>query len=171
MNSVLSRWNALDAESAAREVLPCCGSRAWAIALAANRPITDEPSLVEASSAIWLALTEDAWSEAFDCHPRIGQTHAPAHTTAESLRWSRQEQKASFSNDDDVRHSLADANRRYEQEFGRVFIVCASGKSASDILANLERRIQNDPETELREAAEQQRQITHLRLHRWLESK
>jgi 2-oxo-4-hydroxy-4-carboxy-5-ureidoimidazoline decarboxylase len=169
MNKVLERWNSLDPADAAREALPCCGSRAWAVELAAKRPIVDEASLVEASSIVWLALPEDAWREAFDSHPRIGQRHTQAHATAESLRWSSQEQRTALSDDVVAKLALEEANRRYEQKFGRIFIVCASGKSSAEILAILESRMKNDVATELREAAEQQRQITRLRLHRWLE--
>jgi 2-oxo-4-hydroxy-4-carboxy-5-ureidoimidazoline decarboxylase len=170
MNDVLARWNALDAESAAREVLPCCGSKEWAAALASQRPIADEAALITASSEVWLSLHEDAWLEAFDSHPRIGQKHAQTHATAESLQWSAQEQRAALSEDEAAKLALEQANRRYEQRFGRIFIVCASGKSAAEILRILESRMKNDPHTELREAAEQQREITQLRLHRWLES-
>ena len=170
MNDVLARWNSLDADTAAREILPSCGSRAWAAALTAARPIADEPSLIAASSAVWLSLPEDAWQEAFDSHPRIGQSHAQTQATEESLRWSAQEQHAALSEDDAAKLALAEANRRYEQRFGRIFIICASGKSASEILRILEARMKNDSQTELHEAAEQQRQITQLRLHRWLEA-
>jgi 2-oxo-4-hydroxy-4-carboxy-5-ureidoimidazoline decarboxylase len=170
MNKVLARWNSLDHVTAAREALPCCGSQAWATALASHRPIADERSLVETSSSIWLALPEDAWQEAFDSHPRIGQKHAQARATEESLRWSAQEQRTVLSEDDAVKLALEEANRRYEQKFGRIFIVCATGKTSTEMLAILETRIKNDAASELREAAEQQRQITQLRLHRWLES-
>jgi len=169
MNKVLARWNTLDAEAAAREALPCCGSSAWAAALASKRPIPDEASLIAASNLIWLALPESAWREAFDSHPRIGQTAPQSRATAESLRWSAQEQHTALS-EDTAKLALEEANRRYEQKFGRIFIVCASGKTSAEILSLLEARIHNDAATELREAAEQQRQITQLRLHRWLES-
>jgi 2-oxo-4-hydroxy-4-carboxy-5-ureidoimidazoline decarboxylase len=169
MNKVLARWNSLDAEAAAKEALPCCGSRAWALALAAKRPIADEASLIEASNEVWRGLPEEAWREAFDSHPRIGQKHAQARATAESLQWSAQEQRAAMSPDTAAKLALEDANRRYEERFGRIFIVCASGKSASEILGILEERMRNDSAAELLEAAEQQRQITQLRLHRWLE--
>jgi 2-oxo-4-hydroxy-4-carboxy-5-ureidoimidazoline decarboxylase len=169
-NKVLARWNSLNLADATREALPCCGSQAWASTLAARRPIVDEASLIETSSAIWLTLPKDAWQEAFDSHPRIGQKHAQAHATEESLRWSAQEQKTALNGDDAVRLALEEANRRYEQKFGRIFIICATGKTPSDVLSVLEDRMKNDPTTELREAAEQQRQITQLRLHRWLES-
>ncbi len=170
MNKVLARWNSLDSDAAAREALPCCGSSAWAAALAANRPIADEASLIETSSSVWLALPEGAWQEAFDSHPRIGQKHAQTRATEESLRWSAQEQRTAFTEDDAVKLALEEANRRYEQRFGRIFIVCATGKTSTEMLTALEARMKNDAATELREAAEQQRQITQLRLHRWLES-
>lgn len=170
MNKVLARWNSLDAESAAREALPCCGSSAWAAGLASKRPLPDEASLIEVSSTVWLALPEDAWREAFDSHPRIGQKNPQSHATTESLRWSAQEQRTALSEDDAAKQALEDANRRYEQKFGRIFIVCATGKTTTEILALLEARMKNDASTELREAAEQQRQITQLRLRSWLES-
>jgi 2-oxo-4-hydroxy-4-carboxy-5-ureidoimidazoline decarboxylase len=170
MNKVLARWNSLDPATAAREVLPCCGSKAWAVALASQRPIADEPSLIEASSAVWLGLPEEAWLEAFDTHPRIGQKNAQNHTTEESLRWSAQEQRTALREGDAIKLALEEANQRYEQKFGRIFIVCAAGKTSAEILAILQARMKNDAATELHEAAEQQRQITQLRLHRWLES-
>jgi 2-oxo-4-hydroxy-4-carboxy-5-ureidoimidazoline decarboxylase len=170
MNKVLARWNSLDPAAAAREALPCCGSQAWAAALASKRSFTDTASVVEASAAVWFALPEAAWQEAFDSHPRIGQNHAQTVATEKSLQWSAQEQRAALSTDEAAKHALVEANRRYEQKFGRVFIVCATGKTSSEILAILETRMQNDASTELHEAAEQQRQITQLRLQRWLES-
>ena len=170
MNTVLARWNSLDPDSAAQEILPCCGSRAWATALAAKRPISEEPALLAASSTIWLALPEEAWHEAFNSHPRIGEQKAQTHATAASLRLSAQEQAAALSADEAAKLTLREANRLYEEKFGRIFIVCASGRSAEEILRILERRMNNDAPAELREAAEQQRQITELRLQRWLEA-
>ena len=169
-NKILARWNSLDPATAAREALPCCGSQAWAVALASRRPIEDEASLIEASTNVWLALPEEAWQEAFNSHPRIGQTRAQSHATEESLRWSAQEQRTALSEDGSAILALEEANRRYEQKFGRIFIVCATGKTSAEMLTILEARMKNDAATELREAAEQQRQITQLRLHRWLES-
>lgn len=169
MNPVLARWNALDAEAAAREILPCCGSLAWAESLAARRPFTTEDALLEDAGDIWLALPEGDWQQAFDSHPRIGQRHA-ASATAQSLSWSSQEQSKAVSMDEADKAALVEGNRRYEERFGRIFIVCATGKTSPEILNILESRMTNDAVTELREAAEQQRQITQLRLRRWLES-
>lgn len=166
-NAILERWNSLDAEAAAREILPCCGSRAWAEAVAARRPYPAAEELFAASDAVWAGLPEEAWQEAFDSHPRIGQRHAQA-ATAESLAWSSQEQRAAMSQDEAAKLALAEANRRYEAKFGRIFIVCASGKSAAEILGILECRMNSNPGAELLEAAEQQRKITQLRLRKWL---
>lgn len=166
MNPVLVRWNTLDAITAAREILPCCGSEAWAKGLSAARPMEDETTLLATSGAIWRSLPEQDWQQAFDSHPRIGQQHA-ASATAQSLAWSAQEQREATP-DEAAKLALAEANRRYEQRFGRIFIVCATGKSSSEILNILKARMQNDPATELREAAEQQHRITQLRLRRWL---
>jgi 2-oxo-4-hydroxy-4-carboxy-5-ureidoimidazoline decarboxylase len=172
MNKVLARWNSLDPANAAREILPCCGSRAWADAVALRRPFRDEASIIAASASIWLSLRADAWQEAFDSHPRIGQSHPQTHATPESLRWSAQEQRAAISDSavQAVKLKLEAANRRYEENFGRIFIVCATGKTSTEILNILETRMNHDAATEFLEAAEQQRQITELRLHRWLES-
>jgi 2-oxo-4-hydroxy-4-carboxy-5-ureidoimidazoline decarboxylase len=164
---VLAGWNTLDAEDAVREILPCCGSRAWAAGLAERRPFSDAAQLFSASDRVWAALPEPDWCEAFDSHPRIGQQHARA-ATAESLSWSSAEQRAAMSGGDAAKLVLAEANRRYEERFGRIFIVCASGRSAAEILAILNTRMQNTAADELLEAAEQQRQITQLRLRRWL---
>lgn len=166
-NDALARWNDLDAEAAAREILPCCGSSAWADALAARRPFVAARQLLDLSDAVWAGLSEDDWREAFDSHPRIGQQHARA-ATVESLAWSSEEQRAAISPDGSAKLALAAANRQYEERFGRIFIVCASGKSAAEILAVLQRRMKNTAAAEMLEAAEQQRRITQLRLRRWL---
>jgi len=168
MNAVLDKWNSLDRDAAAEAVLACCGSRAWAEELAARRPIADEAALLEESSDVWRALPVEAWLEAFDSHPRIGEQRPQGHATDESLKSSATEQAVALSADEAAKIALKDANRRYEERFGRIFIICASGRSASEILAALEARMKNDDATELSDAAEQQRQITALRLKRWL---
>jgi 2-oxo-4-hydroxy-4-carboxy-5-ureidoimidazoline decarboxylase len=170
MNAVLEKWNSLDRDAAAEVVLPCCGSRAWAAKLVARRPIADEAALIAESSDVWRALPAEAWLEAFDSHPRIGEQKPQGHAANESLKASATEQAVALSADEAAKLELKEANRRYEERFGRIFIICASGRSASEILAALEARMKNDDTTELREAAEQQRQITVLRLKRWLKA-
>jgi 2-oxo-4-hydroxy-4-carboxy-5-ureidoimidazoline decarboxylase len=167
MNEVLARWNRLPKEEAASEVLECCGSAAWARELAACRPFDDEPSVVRTSDEIWNRLQAQDWMEAFSKHPRIGERKVP-QATAQSAAWSAEEQKNVSIAGDAMQLALAEANREYERRFGRVFIVCATGKSAGEMLDILRRRLHNDDASELREAAEEQRKITNLRLRKWL---
>jgi len=162
--AILEVWNSLDPQAAADAILPCNGSRAWAEQLAALRPFDSPFALTCTADIIWRSLPENAWQQAFDSHPRIGEHHAKS-ATATSLQWSAGEQSAV---DAQAKAALAAANRAYEEKFGRIFIVCATGKSAAEMLAILNQRMSNDPATELREAAEQQRQITQIRLRKWL---
>jgi 2-oxo-4-hydroxy-4-carboxy-5-ureidoimidazoline decarboxylase len=168
MSDVLARWNQLSDDEAAREILDCCGAAAWARELAARRPFHDEARLVTASDEIWNRMGTQDWLEAFAKHPRIGERKAPQTAPAQSASWSAQEQQNVDSATAQVQSALADANREYERRFGRVFIVCATGKSAAEMLDILRRRLQNDDATELREAAEEQRKITNIRLKKWL---
>lgn len=167
-NAVLSRWNKLPAMEAAEEILPCCGSSHWARELAALRPIASEAELSAASDRVWWDLTPADWDEAFRSHPRIGESKAPQIATQQSADWSHQEQSGVNALDREMQADLARANALYEQRFGRVFLVCATGKCSEDMLEILRGRLGSDEATELREAAEQQRQITQLRLRKWL---
>ncbi|MGC1414735.1 MAG: 2-oxo-4-hydroxy-4-carboxy-5-ureidoimidazoline decarboxylase [Candidatus Acidiferrum sp.] len=169
-NAALTRWNAMPSEAAAESILPCCGSKTWARAMAARRPILDEASLLASCDQACDALSDSDWLEAFRSHPRIGDYCASAESAAQSAAWSDEEQREVGSAVDEVKAALADGNRAYEQKFQRIFIVCATGKSSMEILAILRRRLQNDQTTELHEAAEEQRQIAYLRLKKWLNS-
>lgn len=167
-SEALARWNGLPAVDAESEILPCCGSRDWARGMAARRPFANEESLLAASDETWRNLSEADWIDAFRSHPRIGESHAPESAHARSAAWSTEEQKNAATAEGDVKSALAEANREYERRFGRIFIVCAAGKTALEILQILRLRMQNDDRTELHEAAEQQRQITQIRLRKWL---
>jgi 2-oxo-4-hydroxy-4-carboxy-5-ureidoimidazoline decarboxylase len=168
MSSVLARWNRLPVDDAESEILPCCGSRAWAMGLASRRPIANEADLLAASDETWHSLGEPDWMEAFRSHPRIGESVAAASPT-HSAHWAAQEQGKVADADDAVKIALAQGNREYERRFQHIFIVCATGKTAPEMLAILRRRLDNDAVTELREAAEQQRLITQIRLKKWIE--
>jgi 2-oxo-4-hydroxy-4-carboxy-5-ureidoimidazoline decarboxylase len=168
ISHVLARWNQLPAENAAEEILPCCGSQAWARLLSSRRPFRDANSLTAASDEVWSHLTPADWMEAFSRHPRIGERKAPSVASPQSAAWSAQEQQNASSSPEAIQSALTEANRKYEQRFGRVFIVCATGKSAAEILDILDRRLHNDEVTEFREAAEEQRKITNIRLEKWL---
>jgi 2-oxo-4-hydroxy-4-carboxy-5-ureidoimidazoline decarboxylase len=174
MNHVLARWNFLPIAAAFDEILPCCGSRAWADGMVARRPLPDEAALLAASDELWRRLAESDWLEAFRSHPRIGESRigesqAPTAASQQSATWSEQEQRNVADSNDSAKSALAEGNREYERRFGRIFIVCATGKSPFEILKVLRRRLENDEQTELQEAAEQQRQITQIRLRKWLQ--
>jgi len=166
--NALSRWNTLSAEDAATEILDCCGSRAWSRQLTARRPFIDESSLIAASDEIWRNLAPSDWNEAFSRHPRIGERKVPQTASAQSADWSEQEQQNAAGAEIEVEAALAQANREYEGRFGRIFIVCATGRSAGEMLENLRGRMRNDEATELRVAADEQRKITNIRIRKWL---
>jgi OHCU decarboxylase len=169
LGAVLRHWNELSAEAAALEVQSCCGSQEWARELAARRPFSDEATLIATSDEIWNRLAPEHWLEAFSKHPRIGERRAPRTASAQSAAWSAQEQRDAAAPSEQLQAALTEGNRDYERRFGRVFIVCATGKSAAEILDILRERLNNDDATELRAAAEEQRKITNLRLKKWLE--
>ncbi len=168
MSDVLVRWNRLRTEEAVREILPCCGSTNWAAGMASKRPLPNEAAVIAASDVTWRSLGASDWLEAFQSHPRIGESRVERAAPAQSSAWSAQEQRKVSTAGDAIKLALAQGNRDYEQKFGRIFIVCATGKSASEILEILRHRLQNDEAAELRQAAEEQRQIMHIRLKKWL---
>lgn len=168
MSQALARWNNLSPEKAAEAILPCCASTAWARGMAARRPIHDEASLLAACDEVWNNLRKADWMEAFRSHPRLGESQPPASASPQSAQWSGPEQHNLRAADKEVQLALAEANRTYEKRFNRIFIACATGKSALEILEILQRRLKNDPKTELHETAEQQRQIAQIRLRKWL---
>lgn len=167
MTLTLAELNAMPGEPAERELLTCCGSRAWAREVAAGRPYADVESLMAAADRVWVALSAADWLEAFSKHPRIGEHAARAAADVER-RWSEGEQSRAREGAPAVLTELAMANAEYENRFGHVFLICATGRSAAEILQQARERLQNDPDRELRVAAEEQRRITHLRLRKLL---
>ncbi len=152
-------------------MLACCGARRWAEEMVAQRPIASVEALGAMADRVWSTMQEPDWLEAFACHPRIGRREpaaVSAHGAEKSAAWSSQEQSRTSSASERVLAELAEGNARYEQRFGFTYIVCATGKSAEEILAILQRRLASNRTAELREAAEQQRQIMQIRLGKWL---
>ena len=164
----LATFNAMPDADAERALLDCCGSRPWARTVLSGRPFASADSLLDAADAAWRVLPESEWMAAFRHHPRIGESRAAAGQTAAASAMSAGEQRAVGGAPPDVRAALAEGNRSYEERFGFIFIICASGRTPEEILAALRARMHNDPHAELRAAAEEQRMITRLRLRKLL---
>ncbi|HET6976829.1 MAG TPA: 2-oxo-4-hydroxy-4-carboxy-5-ureidoimidazoline decarboxylase [Pyrinomonadaceae bacterium] len=158
----------LTADEATRELRQCCGSKRWAEQMSADRPYATVEDLLTNADRIWWSLTPDDWLEAFRSHPKIGEKKASDNVSAQSQHWSGHEQAGMSSASQETADSLAELNRAYEQKFGFIFIICATGKSSAEMLAALKERIQHDSDTELRAAAAEQAQITALRLKKLL---
>ena len=148
-----------DASDLLRE---CCGSSRWVSAMIERRPFGSREKVFQSADEIWNSLDPSDWLEAFAHHPRIGEQ------TTNSVAAS--EQSGVKSAADDIRAQLARVNRDYEKRFGYIYIVCATGKSADEMLAIARDRLNNDPSTELVVAADEQRKITRLRLTKLLEN-
>jgi OHCU decarboxylase len=134
--------------------------------MAAARPFGSADDLAAAADRTWQVLSKADWLEAFAAHPKIGGSEEKG--SDRSRTWSRQEQVGRESASPETLANLADANLEYEDRFGHIFIVCASGRNAAEMLAAARERLGNDPETELAIAAEEQRKITRLRLEKLL---
>ena len=165
----VERLNALLAHEAEAELHACCGSRAWAAEMAARRPFGGLGAVLEAADAVWRGLGREDWLEAFRAHPRIGEKRAEAPQAASARRWSEKEQAGVASASAETALALAEGNRAYDARFGHIYIVCATGRSADEMLALLRARLDNDAATELGVAAEEQRKITRIRLEKMLD--
>jgi OHCU decarboxylase len=160
----LAELNALSAAAAEALFLECCGSTRWARTMTERRPYPSLNALLAISDEIWANTTAADWAEAFASHPRIGEQAAEGSNHART--WSAGEQNTAAQSGPAARAALAEANARYERRFGRIYLVCATGRTAAELLADLEARLSNDPERELAVAAEEQRKITRLRLEK-----
>ena len=169
MSDKLDELNHASQETAKARFLDCCGSQNWAQKMTEARPFADVAALIKQAEQIWLNLEAQDWLEAFAAHPKIGARKAAPKQQAQSAEWSRGEQSATHAAADSVLEALAEANRLYEEKFGFIFIVCASGKSAEEMLDLCRQRLANDADSEIRIAADEQRKITEIRLKKLLE--
>jgi OHCU decarboxylase len=170
----LADLNALDDGAAVEAFRRCCGSSRWARQMSAARPFADVAALSASAERIGSTLDREDWLEAFAAHPRIGAARGAgpvegAGRAGGAAQWAEQEQASVALAADETLRQLADANRAYETRFGYIFIVCATGKTAGEMLTLLERRLRHDAGDELRIAAAEQRKITRLRLTKLLE--
>jgi len=165
----LAELNELANEAAEAAFLDCCGSREWAARMTASRPFAMLEDLFETGERTWFSLPINDHLEAFAAHPKIGSTKAAASQKKRAADWSAGEQSGAADATDDVKQQLAEANRLYQEKFGFIFIVCATGRSADEMLAICRARTRNSVETELKLAAIEQWQITEIRLNKLLE--
>lgn len=170
LHTDLERINRHPASEVEDELLKCCGSREWAALVIAERPFKNVADLIAKADRVWWSLAPRDWSEAFHSHPKIGEKKAAAATSLEAQRWSADEQSGIRDSAQETREALAQLNRAYEEKFGYIFIVCASGKTSEEILAILRNRLENDPNQELSIAAGEQSQITQLRLRKLVDN-
>jgi 2-oxo-4-hydroxy-4-carboxy-5-ureidoimidazoline decarboxylase len=165
----LATLNLLSRSDAQTELLKCCGSGAWAHQMTESRPFPNERALLEESDRIWSSLPRKDWLEAFSHHPRIGEKQLRERFAA-TASWATQEQQGTQGASGQVLAELATGNEQYERQFGFVFLICATGKSADEMLKAQRARMGNDPDTEIRIAAEEQAKITRIRLEKWLKA-
>lgn len=165
----LAWLNELPQKKAAEAFLDCCGSHEWARRMTDARPFPMLEDLFSTAEDLWFSLSPADWLEAFAAHPKIGSQNAAASQEPQAAEWSGGEQSGMKDADRGVRDQLAEINRLYEQRFGFIFIVCATGKTADEMLAIARARIGNSLETEIQLAAEEQRKITEIRLTKLLE--
>jgi OHCU decarboxylase len=170
MQRDLAWLNSLTADEAAKELLQCCGSKRWAKDMANQRPFPTEEKLLAAANDIWWSLNQSDWLEAFRSHPKIGEKKAADQVSAQSQQWSGQEQSGVANASRTTVSTLAALNHDYEQKFGFIFIICATGKTSDEMLSALRERLQHDTEAELPIAAAEQSKITELRLKKLLTS-
>lgn len=161
----LEDFNNLPKDEAAKALITCCGSEKWTSLLLEQMPFTSEQSLVAKATGAWYGeCSEKEWLEAFTHHPKIGDVKSLEEKFASTKHMAGAEQAGVSSAGQDVIEALAKANADYEEKFGFIFIVCATGKSASEMLRLLKDRLQNSYAEELIIAAGEQHKITLIRL-------
>lgn len=157
-------------EAEARAALSrCCGSSRWVDGMLVARPFVADTALFETADRIWWQLEPSDWLEAFSHHPRIGERRLDQPRFAKTAAWSKGEQAGTAAAAGDVLEALHRGNVAYEERFGHVFLICATGLGAEEMLASLESRLDHEPDEELRIAAAEQAKITRLRLLKLVE--
>ena len=162
--------NSLSPQQATNELRQCCGSNRWAEAIVSRRPYSSLETLLTTADDVWWSLQPSDWLEAFQSHPKIGERKATAAVSEQSRQWSGQEQAGVSNASRDTVDSLTALNQAYEEKFGFIFIICATGKSSEEMLSALRARLENDLPAELPIAAGEQGKITHLRLKKLITS-
>ena len=164
----LKDLNKLQTKELKEALVKCCGSSVWVNELAITFPIHDKDELYQKAEDIWFNLAEKDWREAFTHHPKIGDINSLKDKYKDTAEWAAGEQKGVEQSSADTILQLSEANQQYEDKFGYIFIVCATGKSAEEMLHILNARLENAPEVEIKIAVAEQNKITRIRLEKLL---
>ncbi len=168
MTVSVAKLDAMPETEAAELFASCCGASRWVSEMVARRPFGTRGAALTVADLVWQTMDEPAWREAFSHHPRIGEQTGAVPQTPRGAAWSAGEQAGMDSAGESLRSELAAVNREYEARFGYVYIVCAEGRAAEELLSFARRRLANDPHTELLTAMLEQERIMQLRLERLL---
>jgi len=165
----LEELNTLSQPQLSEELLKCCGSSSWVKMMMTYFPADSIEDILEHAGEMWYECNTDNWKEAFAHHPKIGDAESLTKSFASTASWAMGEQSGISIASKDTIAALAQGNKEYEEKFGYIFIVCATGKSAEEMLELLQERLNNKPEEEIKIAANEQNKITKLRLQKLLE--
>ncbi len=161
---MVEEYNNLSAEAQYEILFQCCSSHRWVNALIITIPFSSLNELKTKADSCWINCTIDDYKEAFSHHPKIGDINTLKEKFDASLKFAQAEQRQVSGADETVLNKLITGNELYETKFGYIFIICATGKSATEILIKLESRLQNNPEDEIIIAAAEQQKIMQLRI-------
>jgi 2-oxo-4-hydroxy-4-carboxy-5-ureidoimidazoline decarboxylase len=162
----IAEFDHFDVEKKKSLLFSCCGSTAWVNKMLPALPAEDLVDLLEIAEEQWYACQEADWREAFSQHPKIGDIDTLKEKFAATAKWAEGEQSSVKQASEQTLEQLGEGNQVYEQRFGYIFIVCATGKSADEMLQLLNQRLYNNPEVEIQIAMEEQMKITRLRLEK-----
>lgn len=164
----LSDFNMMSREQAAEHMFHCCGCHAWVSEMLNRRPFASIEALYQAADDIWNSLSEEIWLQALRHHPRIDKLDDVSANEAKAWRGTdsfvNQEHKGVEDAPPEILEAIRMGNKEYEKRFGYIYLVCASGKSAHELLAILQSRLANSPDDEIKQVAIEQGKITKLRL-------
>lgn len=164
----LAELNLLPLPQLTQALEKCCGTQSWVEQMISMFPFSDEKSLFAAAEKVWYSCAENDWKEAFTHHPKIGDIDSLKKKFGSTAQWASGEQAGVNVAAQDVLEALVAGNEMYEKKFGYIFIVCATGKSAEEMLDLLMARLRNDPQKEIKIAIDEQNKITKLRLEKLL---
>jgi 2-oxo-4-hydroxy-4-carboxy-5-ureidoimidazoline decarboxylase len=162
----ISEFDQLDIDNKKALLRQCCGAENWVNKVIAALPAEDLIDLQEIAEEQWYACTEQDWREAFTHHPKIGDLDSLREKYAATGHWTEGEQASVKQATEQTLRRLAEGNTAYEAKFGYIFIVCATGKTADEMLSMLNQRLHNSAEAEIQIAMEEQLKITKLRLEK-----